>query len=113
MQRIFKIKIAKPSSWLPPYIEENEEESEVPLSFRLVLVKDEYHYVCAGCLSAGGELDDIFRTSSLPESAWPFGDTGVPVSLAHEMHTHARQHEILWRWSVNRIPPPDAPVYDR
>ena len=111
MQKFFEVPVAKPSSWLPPYVEDNAEDSEFPLKF--VLNKDfdgdNYHYLCKGCSSAGGEIDDLFRTSSLPESAWPFGD-GVPVPLAHEMYAHGRQHEILWRWAINRIP---LPKYDK
>ena len=107
MQSIFQVFIAKPSSWTPPYIEENLEDSEVPLDFRLFKKPgaDEYYYACAGCLSAGGEIEDLFQTSFAEESEWLVGD-GVPVRLAHEMYDHGRQHEIMWRWSVNRIPPP-------
>jgi hypothetical protein len=108
MQRFFYIPLAKPSSWVPPYVEETSEESEVPLEF--ILAKnwggnDLHYYRCNGCYSAGGEVDDIFCTSSRPEAKWPHGD-GVPVALAHEMYAHARQHEIMWRWAVNRIPQP-------
>jgi hypothetical protein len=113
MQRIFQVPIAKPSSWLPPYVEENSEDSDYPLEFGLCKDAegaDCYYYSCRGCLSAGVEIDDLFKTSSAPESAWPYGDEGVPISLAHEMFAHGRQHEILWRWAVNRIPPPK---YDR
>ena len=112
MQKVFTIPIAKPSSWAPPYIDDNLEESEHPIEFSLT--KDwqgeTYHYVCRSCMSAGGEIDDIFRTSSAEESEWPYGDEGVPVRLAHEMFAHSRQHEIMWRWSVNRIP---TPRYDQ
>ena len=116
MQRIFKVYVAKPSSWQPPFIEENEEVSQVPLTFRLVKdeieppTENQYHYVCAGCLSAGGCVGDLFFTSSLPESAWPFGDEGIPIPLVHEMCAHSRQHEIMWRWAINRIP---KQVYDK
>lgn len=108
MQKFFTVPICKPSSWDPPYVEEKLEESENPLVFGLF--QDEsnegrYQYFCRGCLSAGGEIDDIFRTSSLSENHWPFGE-GVPKELARQMYDHARQHEIMWRWSVLRIPPP-------
>jgi hypothetical protein len=105
MQTIFEVTLLKPSSWTPPYVEESEEESEVPLRFRLVKGDGEhYYYLCLGCLSAGGEIEDIFQTSLAEESEWPCGD-GVPVRMAHEMYDHGRQHEIIWRWSLNRIPP--------
>ena len=112
MQKVFQVPVAKPSSWLPPYIEENLEESEVSIEFRLVKDFDggKYHYACRGCSSAGGEIEDLFRTSSLPEEAWPYGDEGIPTPLVHEMFAHGRQHEIFWRWAVNRIP---APRYDK
>jgi len=106
MQLFFEVPVAKPSSWKPPYVEENQEESEIPLRFALTkdAEGDNYHYACAGCLSAGIEIDDLFRTVSLPESAWPYGDDGVPIPLAHQMFAHGRQHEIMWRWAINRIP---------
>jgi len=112
MQSHFEVLLSKPSSWEPPYVESNSEDSEVPLTFGLNKDwdRDTYHYVCLGCSSAGGEIDDIFRTSSADESEWPYGDTGVPIPLVHEMFAHARQHEIMWRWSVNRIP---TPKYDK
>ena len=112
MQKLFHVPISKPSSWVPPYVEEASEESEVPLEFILFKNWDEedhHYYRCKGCYSAGGEIEDIFCTSSMPETAWPFGD-GVPVELAVEMYAHARQHEIMWRWAVNRIP---QPKYDK
>jgi hypothetical protein len=112
MQKIFQIPVVRPSSWLPPFVEENEESSDVPLEFGLSRDWDAetYYYRCKGCHSAGGEIDDLFRTSSAEESEWPYGDEGVPVRLVHEMYAHGRQHEILWRWSINRIP---TPRYDR
>jgi hypothetical protein len=108
MQRTFQATISKPSSWLPPYIDDNLEESKYPLEFSLQKdwQGDTYHYVCRSCMSAGGEIDDIFRTSSAEEKEWPYGEEGVPIRLAHEMFTHSRQHEIMWRWALNRIPTP-------
>jgi hypothetical protein len=112
MQKVFSIPVIKPSSWKPPYIEDNEEESAVPLEFYLFKNYDSetYFYRCQGCLSAGGEIGDIFCSSTAEETEWPYGDEGVPKRLAHEMFSHARQHEILWRWSINRIP---SPIYDK
>ena len=112
MQRIFSTPVAKPSSWQPPFVEGGLEESEVPLQFRLIKDPegDAYRYFCCGCLSAGGDRNDMFCTSSAEEDEWPYGDIGVPRRLAFEMLSHARQHEILWRWSVNRIP---SPEYDK
>ena len=106
MQSIFQVLVAKPSSWAPPYVEESLEDSEAPLEFRLFKKPeaDEYYYACSGCLSAGGEIEDLFQTSSAEEAEWPLGD-GVPVRLAHEMYDHGRQHEIMWRWALNRVPP--------
>jgi len=114
MQAVFEVSVAKPSSWDPPYVEENLKNSEVPLQFKLLKDwydggEETYRYVCFGCRSAGGEIEDLFRTSSALEAEWPEGD-GVPRRLAHEMYAHARQHEVLWRWAVNRIP---TPKYDR
>ena len=110
MQKVFEIPIVLPSSWQPPYVEENEEQSDFPLEF--ILFRDfeglNWHYKCRGRISAGGEIGDIFKTVSLPESEWPVGE-GVPKLLVHEMYSHGRQHEIIWRWAVNRIP---SPKYD-
>jgi hypothetical protein len=112
MQKVFEVPVVRPSSWKPPHVEDHFEDSSVPLQFKLTRDWDgkTYHYTCSGCMSAGGEIDDIFRTSSGEESEWPYGDDGVPIRLAHEMFAHGRQHNILWRWSVNRIPPPE---YDK
>ena len=111
MQEVFQVPILKPSSWEPPFVEQCSEESENPLEFILTRdsqQEDYYYYRCRGCYSAGGELGDMFRTDSRHERAWPFGE-GVPRELAEEMYSHARQHEIMWRWATNRIP---SPKYD-
>ena len=108
MQKVFMVTISKPSSWRPPFVEDDLKESNFPVEFSLRkdLQGETYHYACRSCLSAGGEIDDIFRTSSAEEPEWPYGDEGVPIRLAHEMFAHSRQYEIMWRWAFNRIPQP-------
>jgi len=107
MNTSVEVGISSPTTWIPPFINE-EEVTEIPLSFGLLQSLEYptfFYYVCNGCRSAGGEIDDLFRTSSSQD----WGDEAeVPAVLRGEMLQHARQHEIMWRWSRNRDRKPEA-----
>ena len=99
---LFEVELFLPQNWIPPFIEEINSKGDEVRTLKFFLRrhperKDENFYVCSGCLEAGGEIDDIYATSSLPQKSWPLGK-GVPRELAKEMFTHAREHELMWRW---------------
>ena len=105
MKPVVEVFVQVPTSWVPPFVEDGIEDSEYPLQFSLTRSwsdPDKFVYICKGCLSAGGEVEDIFRTEPFSEEE---NDeiTGLPLRIKHELREHANQHEIIWRWAFNRI----------
>jgi hypothetical protein len=99
MQLIVDVPVQIPTSWNPPFV------GEYPLQFSLIRSwsdGDKFVYICKGCLSAGGEVEDVFRTEPFSEEEND-ETTGVPLRIKHELREHANQHEIIWRWAFNRI----------
>lgn len=113
MKNIFEVSVVVPTSWNPPFVEFDTEESEQPLQFKLVRswleldsdIGNRWAFTCLGCSSAGGEIEDIFRTSSfvLDDGGSTYWGKEIPTPVRHEMYEHGRQHEIIWRWAYNRI----------
>lgn len=105
MKQIVEVPIQVPTSWKPPYVEDNIEDSENPLHFVLTRSWSEpkkFVYLCEGCLSAGGEVEDVFRSEPFSEEE-NSEVSGVLVRIKHELRDHANQHEIMWRWAFNRM----------
>ena len=105
MKPVVEVFVQVPPSWNPPFVENGIEYSEVPLQFRRARSwpsPDKFIYLCEGCLSSGGEVEDIFRTEPFSEEE-DDEITGLPLRIKSEIAEHARQHEIMWRWAFNRI----------
>jgi hypothetical protein len=104
VKQTVEVFIQNPLSWAPPFVEENAEMSEVPLQFaraRSWAEPGKFVYICKGCLSAGGEVEDVFRTEPFSEEE-DDEIIGLPLRIKKEFMDHARQHEVIWRWSHNR-----------
>ena len=105
MKLIVDVPIQVPSSWNPPFVGEDIQDSEHPLQFARVRSwssPDKFVYICNGCLSGGGEVEDIFRTEPFSEEEYD-EITGLPLRIKAELREHANQHEIIWRWAFTRI----------
>ena len=105
MQQIVNVPIQTPTSWNPPFVGEDIQDSEYPLQFSRVSSwssSDKFVYICKGCLSSGGEIEDVFRTEPFSEEE-DDEITGLPLRIKKELREHANQHEIIWRWAFNRI----------
>jgi hypothetical protein len=105
MKPVVEVFVQVPTSWTPPFVENDIEFSEIPLQFRRLRSwsdPNKFVYICKGCLSAGGEIEDIYRTEPFSEEE-DDEITGLPLRIKTEITEHARQHEIIWRWAFNRI----------